>query len=99
LKTFRLNAILLLFSALALASPAQATSRAQALGIRQSNCPIGDLPCADGQSCCPIGHYCGVWGGALGCCPNGKTCVANSSSCEFVGDGLCTGETSCCRTL
>ncbi|KAK0200295.1 hypothetical protein DFS33DRAFT_139734 [Desarmillaria ectypa] len=49
------------------------------------------------SGCCPIGEYCGTWGGLLGCCPNGETCVANDSQeCGYVGYTLCSGEDFCC---
>ncbi|KAK0502264.1 hypothetical protein EDD18DRAFT_1346844 [Armillaria luteobubalina] len=70
------------------------------LVVRQTNtCAVGFLPCSDGSGCCPIGEYCGTWGGLLGCCPNGETCVANDSQeCDYVGYTLCSGEDFCCPT-
>ncbi|KAK0187273.1 hypothetical protein F5146DRAFT_1004202 [Armillaria mellea] len=70
------------------------------LVIRQAGtCAVGSLPCSDGSGCCPIGEYCGTWGGLLGCCPNGETCVANDNQqCDYVGYTLCSGEDFCCPT-
>ncbi|KAK0452982.1 uncharacterized protein EV420DRAFT_633987 [Desarmillaria tabescens] len=70
------------------------------LVVRQAGtCDTGYLPCSDGSGCCPIGEYCGTWGGLLGCCPNGQTCVANDNQeCDYVGYTLCSGEDFCCPT-
>ncbi|RDB21948.1 hypothetical protein Hypma_010933 [Hypsizygus marmoreus] len=67
-----------------------------ALVIRQGTCSIGYLPCSDGNGCCPVGKYCGVWGGKLGCCTIGRTCIANSNPCDYQGDLPCPGENFCC---
>ncbi|KAG7440102.1 uncharacterized protein BT62DRAFT_637845 [Guyanagaster necrorhizus] len=68
------------------------------LVVRQTGtCETGYLPCSDGSGCCPVGEYCGTWGGLLGCCPNGETCVANNNQeCDYVGYTLCSGEDFCC---
>ncbi|SJL06500.1 uncharacterized protein ARMOST_09839 [Armillaria ostoyae] len=73
---------------------------ADGLVVRQTGtCAVGFLPCSDGSGCCPIGEYCGTWGGLLGCCPNGETCVSNDSQeCDYVGYTLCSGEDFCCPT-
>ncbi|TFK67302.1 hypothetical protein BDN72DRAFT_859229 [Pluteus cervinus] len=66
-------------------------------GRQADTCDPGNLPCADGNGCCPTGEYCGEWDGILGCCPNGQTCVSDGDVCEYQGHIKCTNENFCCQ--
>ncbi|GLB42682.1 hypothetical protein LshimejAT787_1201310 [Lyophyllum shimeji] len=80
-----------------LRTPNSSSRSASGLVSRQGGtCDPGYLPCSDGNGCCPVGKYCGTWGGKLGCCTIGKTCVANNNPCDYEGYVPCAGEDFCC---
>lgn len=79
-----------------LRKPNSPRSASGLVGRQSGTCDPGYLPCSDGNGCCPIGKYCGVWGGKIGCCTIGRTCVANNNPCHYEGYLPCTGEDFCC---
>ncbi|KAF8881590.1 hypothetical protein BD779DRAFT_1003338 [Infundibulicybe gibba] len=107
-KMFKLNVIILLLPALALASlvprdnriPALlrygtrvGASRALGLEARQSDCAFaGTFHCPDGFGCCITGTYCSD----DGCCPNGETCIPGSGKCPLANGVECPESNTCC---
>ncbi|KAF8057588.1 hypothetical protein FPV67DRAFT_1528097 [Lyophyllum atratum] len=79
-----------------LRKPNAPRSESGLFGRQAGTCSSGYLPCSDGNGCCPYGKYCGVWGGKLGCCTIGKTCVANNDPCDYEGYLPCANEDFCC---
>ncbi|KAJ7577935.1 hypothetical protein C8J56DRAFT_1060620 [Mycena floridula] len=66
---------------------------------RAEVCAKGYEACSDGNGCCPDDSYCGTFGGKLGCCPNGETCIANPNQvCDYQGYTPCAGQDFCCPT-